>query len=98
MAGFERNAEARIEDGKIVIEVAIDSLPVVVEASWACGVLNPRYRVTNARAFAEDLVLELNREECEDGTTPVHALFDKAIGLSIEAGAQGIEEHPERDA
>jgi hypothetical protein len=90
-------AEARIVKGKIVIEVPVNFLPKVLEASWACRVLTTRYRVESAEQFAKELVNELNRER-EDGTTPIHMMFDRAIERAIEAGGFGLEEHPEQDA
>lgn len=80
-----RWAEANIEDWAIVIRVPVSVLPAALEQ-------NPRddsYRgslITNLEGFARDVVRELNREE-EDGTTPIHLLFDKAMAEAIEQGS-----------
>lgn len=46
--------------------------------------------VTDLPAFAKDVVTALGYEE-EDGTTPVHRLFDEAFVAAIEAGSAAIE-------
>lgn len=47
-------------------------------------------KITDARKFAEEIVLQLNQEE-EDGTTPVHRMFDKAANEVIEYGTESIK-------
>lgn len=88
---------AKIENGYLVIRVAIASLPQIVEGAWAAGFLTPRYRVTDADKFARDLLLALN-DESEDGSTRVHQMFDSAIKHAIDYGADGIDEHEVQDA
>ena len=83
-------SDAVIEGNDIVIRVAIDALPAVVESGPFVG-----WRVTDGAAFARDLVHELNAES-EDGTTVVHLMFDRAIERAIENGAQGVEENKEQ--
>ncbi len=89
--------KAVIEKGAIVIRVTIDSLPMVAEGAWALGALDTRWKVTDAALFAQDLLLALNDED-EEGTTPIHKLFDAAINEALNQGAQGIEEHEIQDA
>jgi hypothetical protein len=85
--------QAVIEDGRyIVIRVAIEALPAVVEGAWASGGLDTRFKVTDPAAFAKELVIEINQED-EAGTTAVHKMFDFSINMAIEQGAEGIEEH-----
>ena len=97
MADIKHSGEAVIEDGSIVIRVALSALPMVVESSWASGALDTRFKITNVEEFAADLVTELN-SEAEDGTTMIHQLFDKGINEALEQGARGIEEHENQDA
>lgn len=84
---------AKIVGDKIVIELPIETLALesVLPDSLMDENFNPRYEVTDAHAFAKDFVAELNREE-EDGTTPIHAMFDRAFDEAVENGADGIEE------
>jgi hypothetical protein len=95
--GYTDGGKAVIEDGFIVIRVPVTALPVIVEGAWATNNLNPRYKITDADAFARDLVNELN-SEAEDGTTRVHTMLDKAIEEAINQGAFGIEEHEQQEA
>lgn len=94
---LENSGRAIIEDGSLVIRVALEALPMVVEGSWAAGYMDTRYKVTDTAAFAADLVRELN-DESEDGTTRIHRMFDKAIENAIGQGAEGIEEHEQQEA
>lgn len=89
-------ADAVIENGSIVIRVAVDALPAIVEGGWAAGAYDTRFKVTDIFEFAADLVRELNRES-EDGTTRIHVMFDKAILEAVDQGAFGIEEHEQQE-
>jgi hypothetical protein len=88
--------EAKIENGEIVIRLALDTLPAVLESGWVCNVLPTRYKITNVAEFAADLVRELNREE-ENGSTRIYTMFDKAIFEAVDQGAFGIEEHEQQE-
>lgn len=94
---LENSGRAIIEDGSLVIRVALEALPMVVEGAWAAGYMDTRYKLTDPAAFARDLVRELN-DESEDGTTRIHRMFDKAIENAINQGAEGIEEHEQQEA
>jgi len=89
--------EAIIEGDAIVIRVPLATLPMVVEGAWATGNLNPRMQITNLAEFSADLIRALNDEE-EDGSAPLHRLFDAAINEAINQGAFGIEEHKDQEA
>lgn len=93
----ETDGCAVIDGDKIVIQFPLKHLPQVIEGAWALGVLDTRWRVTDAHAFAKELVLELNRED-EVGTTLIHKMCDAAITEVLENGGEGLEEHPEQDA
>lgn len=87
----EGNARAVIEKGHIVIRVAIGAIPVAYQAGVDLRAIEPGFRIVNARKFAKDLVRSLNHED-EEGTTPIHRLFDTACEHAIEQGADGVEE------
>ena len=95
MAKLENSGEAVIEDGALVIRVSLEALPMVLEGAWAMAKFDTRYKITDASEFAKELVYALNRED-EQGTTPVHELFDKAILYVIEQGGFGIDEHEDQ--
>ena len=75
---FENSGRAVIEDGHIVMRVAIAALPTVLEGAWAAGYYPSRWKVTDEAKLADGIVCELNAES-EDGTTRIHAMFDAAI-------------------
>ena len=79
---------------KIVIELPIAVLPSALHAapfnSDPDG--DPAYHVTDKVAFAEAIVEALGCEE-DDGTTPLHRLFDAAMLAAIEDGCEGVEEY-----
>lgn len=94
----EAPLSVRLEYDQIVIRVGIDTLAFCAENgeafqeyNEATGKYERLYRVENARQFADDVVLALNKEE-EDGTTPVHTLLDKAIEAAADNGSLGLYE------
>lgn len=84
-----------VSGGAIVIRLPLSILAVCLDAApfneQPDGSCRPLYRVTNARQFAEEMVAELEREE-EDGTTPIHLLFDSAMHAAIDNGCEGVED------
>lgn len=92
-------AEAVIENAKlpslacIVIRLPLEMIPFAYLGAVDVGNVAPGWKVTNARAFAKEVVHALNDED-EDGTTPIHRLFDAAFEEAIEQGAEGVEEDP----
>jgi hypothetical protein len=92
MAKPEDSGQAVIEGDALVIRVSLANLPMVLEGAWAMGKFDTRFKITDASEFAKELMHALNRED-EQGTTPVHEMFDKAILYATEQGALGIDEH-----
>lgn len=86
----DTSATAIIEDAAIVIRVPISYLHQIVQGGYDCGAIDCKTKITNEAEFAKELCRELNRED-EEGTTPVHRLFDAAINEALEQGAEGIE-------
>lgn len=87
-----------IEGGEIVIRVKIDALPIAVGFLQDLTKYDEKSgeffeaRVTDPRVLAEEIVRAL-RQEQEDGTTPIHEMFDAAVGEAVEQGAEGIVLH-----
>jgi len=79
---------------KIVIELPVSVLPAALRGSPlnADPDGDPAYHVTHKAAFADAVVEALGSEE-DDGTTPLHRLFDNAMLAAIEDGCDGVEEH-----
>lgn len=94
---FENSGQAMIEDGHIVVRVAIGALPTVLEGAWAAGYFPSRWKVTDEAKLADGIVEQLNAES-EDGSTRIHKMFDAAILEAIDQGVDGIEEHEQQDA
>jgi hypothetical protein len=87
---LEFSGEAIIEGGDIVIRVAIEALPNAVKYGSDLMAIDPPLKITNAKVFAKELVSALNEED-EDGSTPIHKLFDQGVMDAAEAGAEGCE-------
>ena len=94
----EQALSVKIDDELLVISIGIKSLAFATESCPALEKFyekGPRFgqfdgpKVFDPVAFAAAVVEELGREE-EDGTTPVHLLFDQAAADAIENGADGI--------
>jgi hypothetical protein len=91
MAG---TAQAYVEGDLIKISIRVSLLPDVIKDSadgghLDFGELGPP-SVVDAKRFAKDVCNALN-DEREDGTTPVHLLFDAAFEKAVEDGSLGIE-------
>ena len=88
--------EARIEKGEIVIRVPVAYLQVIADGAHALNGLSMRWKITDPKMFAREIVRSINNED-EQGTTPFHKMFDAAMEHAIEYGAEGVEEHPKQD-
>lgn len=84
-----RSGEAVLDGEWIVIRVAVAALPTALSAMPGFDWDGEGIRVCDAQQFARDVVNELNREE-EDGTTPIHEAFDKAMLGAVENGSEGL--------
>lgn len=84
----------KVVGNAIVIRLPLSILPVVLEGApfneGPDGSCRPLYRVSNAALFAEAIAYELDAEK-EDGTTPVHLLFDDVMEEAIENGCEGVD-------
>lgn len=89
--------QVAIEDEQLVIRIGIGTLAFAAEycAEFYSedihqGSIGPYVRVTNREALARDVVRALTSEE-EDGTTPLHLLFDQAFVDARDDGSEGFE-------
>ena len=96
MKKAKTGGEAAIEKGEIVIRVPVAYLQVIADGAYALNGLSQRWKITDTKAFAREVVRSINHED-EQGTTPFHKMFDAAMEHAIEYGAEGVEEHPEQD-
>lgn len=90
-----KDATAVIVGERIVISVSLDALATAVGATPALEDYDEETNdfappiVTDKQAWAREVVRQLNREQ-EDGTTPIHLMFDAAFVEAIEQGAEGV--------
>ncbi|WP_110693324.1 hypothetical protein [Salinicola halophyticus] len=73
----------------LLISIGVDALRQACETGRSYGLC--AVKVTNEKAFLKGLVQQLKHED-EDGSTPVHHLFDQAVTQMLEDGDEGIEE------
>ena len=87
-------AQAYIEGGLLKISVRVEHIPDIIVEGLEGGHLSlfaeTGARVTDVDRFAKDVCNALNHER-EDGTTPVHELFDSAFEKAVEDGSIGVE-------
>lgn len=98
-----RNQPLKVElvDGALQISIGIGALQFVAEhapgppLTWYDEELGEYmiYPISDSVDFANDVLIELCREQ-EDGTTPVHVLFDNAMWKAIEEGSLGVDYEP----
>ena len=88
------SAEAFIRRNEIIIRLPIDIMAAAYRGGVDLGYIPAGWKVTDAPAFAREVVRALNHENPDNGTTPIHRLFDAAFLDAIEQGAEGVEEEP----
>lgn len=91
MSAPSNYGKAVLKDGIITIQIPVSTLPLAMEVACGLQAIEPRFSITDPELFAPDFVHELNRED-EQGTTPIHRLFDKAMYEAIGQGAEGVDE------
>lgn len=85
---MKQQLSVKIEDGQLKISIGIALLAFAVQGSdqWP-----EEFRVTDIRDFAKSMLRRLRDEE-EDGTTPVHRMFDAVADQILEQGDDGVDE------
>lgn len=82
-------------DQQLKVEVEADLLKISIGVDLLCHAVThgpgmmSEAEVTDRDAFVRAIVDELLRDE-EDGTTPVHRMFDAAAEEAVEQGAEGV--------
>jgi hypothetical protein len=94
---IEDPLQCRIDKDKIVITIGFDALKFLAEESNNCEKYDKDFcpdgiwsKVINKKLFAQEILRSLKQEE-EDGTTIVHTLFEDAINMALENGAEGVK-------
>ena len=78
----------QIEGEDLVIRIGI---PLLVHALQGAPDWDETMHITDWEGFTKDMIRELEHDE-EDGTTPVHRMFDAAALGAIEGGSEHVEE------
>lgn len=76
------------ENDTISITIGIETLCHAVTTGRPYG--QGDIKITDKEAFIKNLLCELQSEQ-EDGTTPVHSMFDEAVNNMLENGEEGLE-------
>jgi hypothetical protein len=87
-AQMSEQLSVKVEGGQVKISIGIALLAFAVQYQndWP-----EEFYVSDIREFSQSLVRQLRREQ-EDGTTPVHRLFDAAAQEVIGQGDDGVDE------
>lgn len=93
----DRCLEVKIEDEELIIRIGISTLAGAIRLSpYIDGIVMDHdgdenvVDITDEAVFA-DAIREAMQIEEEDGTTPIHRMFDSAAEWAIEQGCEGIE-------
>ena len=85
---MKQQLTVKIEDGQLKISIGIALLAFAVQNNdnWS-----EDFRVTDISEFAKSMKRRLLDEE-EDGTTPIHRMFDSVADQVLEQGDDGVDE------
>jgi hypothetical protein len=92
---MHEDATAIIDGDKIVITLHAETLQHAIEGVDSLYEFDAEHEkfhypiVTDPEVFLKEVAAELNREK-EDGTTPIHELFDQMFINAVEAGTLGV--------
>jgi hypothetical protein len=79
-----------VVDGKLQISIGIALLAFAVQAPDGAG-WPEDWHINDINKFAASMARQLRRES-ENGTTPVHRMFDAAAIEVLEQGEDGVDE------
>lgn len=87
----ENQLKVELINGKILISIGVDALAFAIENSPDWDIYYSPDPLNNYKEFGESILQYLEHEE-EDGTTPVHRLFDTVALEALDQGAEGFIE------
>ena len=79
-----------VEDGLLSISIGVDLLAFAINH---CSPEFDSLEITDTTNFAKDIVTVL-QYEAEDGTTPVHRMFDQAAEKAANDGSEYVADAP----
>jgi len=83
--------DVEVSDGQVIIKIGVKCLAWAIQCAeygWPADTY-----ICDIDQFAKDFADELGRES-EDGTTPIHRLFDKVAIETMEQGSIGCDDGP----
>lgn len=96
MGKSEAPLRVAVEDGRLVIEIGLDTLKFCAEnhpAFWdgESDDTKPNIPVNDAVVFGREVCRAMN-DEGEDGSTLVTRMVDAAIERAVEGGCEGVSD------
>ncbi len=82
--------KTEIEDDVLVISIGMDALVGLIEGGNLDISQGGEVIISNVGIFKDSFINELMRE-AEDGTTPIHQMFEDVAGNCLENGELGID-------
>ena len=82
--------DIRTHNDKLIISIGLDALKCSIESGRLDNNCHGEFVLTDIVKFIKDFVGELRAEE-EDGSTPIHLLFDRIALSVLETGGRGCE-------
>jgi len=95
----DKPLSVEVADDMLVISIGVKALAFAVMNGdvWASMVdAEGPISIVDEAEFARDVMHELEADD-DEGTTPVHALFDKAAIAAAEGGSLGIMSEDDMD-
>ncbi|MNN52161.1 hypothetical protein D3C81_1668440 [compost metagenome] len=85
-----------VDGDQLVIRITTECLlhAVTCASQWPADEAGSPISIDNGSLLVQEIVHELQRED-EQGTTPVHRLFDAAALAALDNGSQAVSYHDE---
>jgi hypothetical protein len=82
----------RIEDGKLIIQVGVDTLAFAAEniPKLITEGGEPSVKIIDSRIFARDVLIELERDDASSSPSLLERMLDEAIFAACENGSMGV--------
>jgi len=82
--------KTEVVDGELMISIDLEALKCSLESGRLDILIGGEFKVTNMEVFMAEFRQYLMKEE-EDGSTPVHLMFDQVAADMLEDTDEGCE-------
>ncbi|MBY2992477.1 hypothetical protein HF272_13665 [Rhizobium leguminosarum] len=89
--GAGKQLSVIVEDNQVKISIGLGLLAFAVQSAPSYAGWPDDWYIDDIRKFGKEFASALQREE-EDGTTPIHRMFDKVALELLEQGPECVEE------